>query len=267
LGQELQLVFLVINALARSGIDDAAERAYNILSKVKELYRQGNSFMKPDSILYTSVIDAFAKSDGKHAAERAVELLNDMITLYENGDEGIKPNTKTYASVITALGRSKLYGAADIAQELLDDCERMYAFGNGADEDVAPTTILFNSCIDAWSKSSFVFKAERAQSLLHRMEEEFQDGNIMYKPDIITYNSVINAAANSFGDSGLKKKAFRIALESFKKALSPTHVQRTSRTYFLFLKAVRKLVNPGFERESIVKKGKQFLPEVLPFLI
>jgi hypothetical protein len=100
------------------------------------------------------------------------------------------------------------------------------------------------------------------------MEEEFQDGNVIYRPDIITYNSVINAAANSFGDNFLKKKAFHIALESFKKALSSTHVQRTSRTYFLFLKAVRKLVNPGSsERDALVKKGKRFLPEVLSFLV
>jgi len=209
--------------------------------------------MKPDSIFYTSVIDAYAKSDDVHAAERSVELLNEMITLYENGDEGTKPNTKTFCSVITALGRSKMYGAADTAQKLLDDCERMYAFGN---EDVAPTTILFNSCIDAWAKSSFAFKAQRAQSLLHRMEEEFQEGNVMYRPDLITYNSVINAAANSYGDSRLKKQVFRIALGSFQKILNSSHIHQTSRTYFLFLKAVRKLVTPGSERDAIVKKGK-----------
>jgi hypothetical protein len=235
-------------------MDDAAERAHNLLLKVKDQYKQCCSpDMKPDFICYTSVIDAYAKSNKVYAAERAVELLNEMINLYEEGYVGLKPNTKTYCSVITALGRSKMQGAAEMSQNLLDDCERMYAFGN---DDVAPNTILFNSCIDAWAKSSFMYKAQRAESLLIRMEEEFLDGNIMYKPDIITYNSVISAAANTFGNNpSLKKQAFLIALKAFKKVLGSTDIQPTSRTYSLYLKAVRKLMPPGTDRDSIVKKG------------
>jgi hypothetical protein len=109
-------------------MDDAAERAHNLLCKVKDQYKQYYSpDMKPDFICYTSVIDAYAKSNQAYAAERAVELLIEMIHQYEDGDVGLKPNTKSYCSVITALGRSKMQGAAEMAQKLLDDCERMYA--------------------------------------------------------------------------------------------------------------------------------------------
>ena len=34
-----------------------------------------------------------------------------------------------------------------------------------------------------------MFKVDRAYKLLLRMDEEYEAGNIMYKPDVITYNS------------------------------------------------------------------------------
>ncbi len=91
------------------------------------------------------------------------------------------------------------------------------------------------------------------------MEKKINEGNIMYKPDLITYNSMISVAANSFGDSRLKKQVFLVALESLKKILSSSHIHQKSRTYFLFLKAVRKLLSPGSDRDSIVRQGKMLI--------
>lgn len=219
-------------------------------------YRAGNDDVKPDSICYSSVIDAYARSGESYAGVKAVELLDHMISLSELGHHDVRPNTRTYCSVITALGRSQVQGAADTAERLLNDMEKMYyLYGNS---DVACNTIVFNAVIDAWSRSSFVFKAEKANALLQRMTEEFVEGNIMYKPDIISYNSVISAAANSFGDRNVKNKAFRIALETFKNIQLSKDLSPTSRTYFLFIKAVRKLTVKNETREKILKKAVEY---------
>jgi len=241
----------VINCLGRSGKPGAALQAYDILLEMDKRYREGNEDVKPDLISYSSVINAFACSGEDYAGEKAVDLLDRMITLAELGHKEFSPNTQVYCSVITALGKSKVRGNADAAHKLLSDMEKMYAFGNN---DVAPNTIIFNAVIDAWARSSFVYKALRAQSLLQRMEDEVEEGNIMYKPDIITYNSVISAGASSFGDKKVKSRAFRIAMDAFKRAQLAEGILPTSRTYSLLLKAIRKLIAAEDQRDVMSEK-------------
>ena len=196
-----------------------------------------------------------AKNEEESSGQRALELLNHMTTLAEMGHEDIEPNSQVYLSVITALGRCKSRGSADTAQKLLNEMERCFALGNKL---VAPSSYHFNAVIHAWALSSFVFKADRAYTLLKRMEEESNKGNQNYNPDIITYNNVILAAANSFGDADVKSKAFRIALTAFKTIQASSDFQQTSRTYSIFLKAIRKLYKPGKERDTITRKILQY---------
>jgi hypothetical protein len=196
-----------------------------------------------------------AKSNEPDAGVKALELLEHMIELSENGYTDVSPNTQVYCSVIAALGKSGEYGAADSAERILNDMERMYALGNN---DVAPNTIVFNAVIDAWARSRFIFKTDKAMNLLLRMEEEVDQGNIMYKPDIITYNSVINAAANAFGDPEVKLKAFKMALIVFKKIKLSPDVKPTSRTYFMLIKAIRRLVSTVEEKDTMSSKLLEF---------
>ena len=243
----------VINALARSGSAASAQKSRYLLDTMHEQFRAGRKDCKPDVACYTSVIDAYARSRSDDAGDNAVELLNEMIELNEAGDEALKPNTRTYCSVITALGRSKTYGAAESAEKLLEDMERMYAFGN---REVKPTTAVFNAVIDAYAQSSYKRKAERAHYLLLRMLEESSEGNADVRPDVISYNSVLKSCANAYGNPATKKRAFLIALDTFKR-LSKSKAERsrrTSITYSLFFKAIRKLVESGSERDAIARK-------------
>lgn len=241
----------VINALAKSGKSGAAVQGYDILMEMEKAYASGNDDLKPDLICYSSVIDAFAKSGEECAGEKALELLDRMMNLAEEGHHDLAPNSQVYCSVISALGKSRARGAADTAEQLLYDMELMFVSGN---DEVQPNTIVFNSCIDAWAKSSFVFKADKANGLLTRMEEAVSDGNIFYTPDIITYNTVISAGANSFGDANIKGKAFKIALDAYKKVQLSQDVQPTTRTYALLFKAIRKLIDSQHPKESMAKK-------------
>lgn len=229
----------VINALARSQRKDSARQAHDLLLKMKNQYCKNE---KDDMICYSSLIGAYSRSEEKYAAEFAVELLNHMV----NND--LRPNSQTYCSVITALGR---HDKAEEAQMILEDMEIMFASGN---DDVQPNTIIFNAVIGAWARSSDILKVDKAQSLLQRMEAESAKGSTMNEPDIITYNSVINTAANSFGSRKLKKKAILVAMDNFKKVLFFDNIQQTSITYFLCVKAIRKLRSPGTTHDEILSK-------------
>lgn len=261
---------VMINILARSGKSGAALNAHEILVQMENQYRRSgtsnggklNEKLKPDRICYTSVIDAYARCEEDHAGEKAVELLNHMIMLSEEmGHVDVRPDKKTYCSVISALGKSRARGAADMAQRILNDMEELY-YACGYD-DVAPNTIVFNAVIDAWSRSSFVYKADRAYALLRRMEDtqctspppvKGEHPTLYFKPDVITYNSVISAAANSFGDPRIKAKALRIATDAYRKVQMSKDLQPTSQTYSLFAKAVRKLIPVEKQRYAFNSK-------------
>ena len=73
---------------------------------------------------------------------------------------------------------------------------------------------------------------------------------------VISYNSVLKTCANAYGNAAIKKRAFLIALDTFKR-LSKSKAERnrrTSVTYSLFFKAIRKLVERGSERDAIAQK-------------
>lgn len=80
----------------------------------------------------------------------------------------------------------------------------------------------------------------------------------MYKPDIITHNSVINAAAKAFGNPETKLKAFKTAMNVFKKIKLSPDMEPTSRTYSMLIKAVHKLVGTVEQRDLMVRKLLEF---------
>ena len=246
-----------INALARGKSSGSAQKAHLILTKMQQRYAAGEDDCKPDVVCYTSVINAYSKSGDSDAVENAVALLNFMIDECEAGDISLRPNARTYCAVITTLGRSGEYGAAEAAERLLEDMERMYAFGN---RSVKPTTAVFNAVIDAYARSSYKKKAARAHQILLRMLEEASEGNGDIYPDVVSYNSVIKSCANSFGGVERKKKAFLIALDTFKRLhRSDSGRDRcTSVTYTLFFKAIRRLIIAGEERNKILGKTFEF---------
>ena len=88
----------VLDAFAKSGGGrDAAERAESILEWMDDLFKLGNSDVKPDTITFNAVIDCWARSgDHRRAAERAEQILNHMDHLHALGNKGIKPDSYTY---------------------------------------------------------------------------------------------------------------------------------------------------------------------------
>jgi hypothetical protein len=121
--------------------------------------------------------------------------------------------------------------------------------------DLAPNTICYNAVIAAYARSTSVSKAYRTELLLERMMEESKKGNTRLRPDAITFNSVINAAAQSFfGDSIVKKEAYLIALNAFKTLHGLDYCKPTSVTYSSFLKVLQNLIEDDETRDYMANK-------------
>lgn len=83
-------------ALARSGKDDMATKAEEVLLEMEQLHASGVRDVKPDVLTFTNVIHCIALSGKSDAEKRAMAILNRMEDLHEQGFGDIMPNLFTY---------------------------------------------------------------------------------------------------------------------------------------------------------------------------
>jgi pentatricopeptide repeat protein len=108
----------LINAISKSGKENAPRQAMNILKKVIDLHSKGYLDEGPDTITYTSVMDAYAaEGDGEGA--------NDIFMMMEL-DKNTKPNARAYGSLINAWSRSDSDNAHDKVESILKEMNRHY---------------------------------------------------------------------------------------------------------------------------------------------
>jgi pentatricopeptide repeat protein len=239
----------VMSSLAKAG---QAEKAEIILNDMMDAYTSGNLALKPDTVAFSSVIDGWAKLsnvDKPYAAERAMSLLERMKELEH---EGMGPNARTYTSALTALAKSGTWEACDNARELLNEMEAEYNNGNAL---LQPTTIHYNTVLHAYARSPRADKALKAAGFMQIMHDH---PSPRCRPDIISYNSLLMACANAFGNPELKQKSFAIAMEAFIGAMTSDGlgIRPTSTTVAHFCKAARRILNPQQQKPVLRKTLK-----------
>jgi len=273
----------LMSALSRAG---HPERAYDILQDMMEAYEKGGIVeLKPDTVAFSCVIDGWAQVssiDRPEASTRALEILDIMKS---RSNEGMGPNSLTYTSVLTALARSETKENCEMARKLLQEMEVEYdrsgkenknKEANGGDQKsmIRPTHIQYNCVLTAYSKSQMPNKAILAKRLLDEMHKHPRWD---CHPDTISYNSVLHACANAFGNESIRNESFKIGLQIFKAILhgnqcdpkdqnstSQDLIQKrkdepeiplmpTSTTFALFAKCCRRLLPPSQQKPSLTK--------------
>lgn len=168
----------VIHAYGKEGRAEAAERVFH---RMEQLYRSGIREAKPNAFNYNALISAWANCEEEGSVERAKEVLERMERLYQAGDGDVKPTVVSFNAVIDAYAKA---GQAQKAEELL---RRM-----GEENLPSPNTRSFNSVINAWAKSGEDDAAMHAEELLDLMEKRYEEGNIVVRPDVHSFCTVIN---------------------------------------------------------------------------
>ena len=132
------------------------------------------------------------------------------------------------------------------------EMEAEYNHGNSA---LQPTNIHYNAVLNAYARSPRADKALKAAGFLKIMQNHESPRCL---PDIISYNSLLLACANAFGNDELKHKSFQIAIQAFKDALTNgnSSIQPTSTTFAHFCKASRRLPPPQQQKTILGKALK-----------
>lgn len=93
----------LVNAIVRTGDNDAAQRAEDVLFEMLKQYEDGDFDVKPNARVIALVMDCWQKSGKREAGEKAEALLNWMLKIYdETKDNDFQPN-----EYICSLGSSK----------------------------------------------------------------------------------------------------------------------------------------------------------------
>jgi pentatricopeptide repeat protein len=180
-----------------------AAKAEEVLAMLTELHRsqalgevdvhdENDIGLAPSTRTFSLVMDAWARSEEKEengeGARRAQKILENMIELYREGYP-VKPNVVAFTTVAAAWTRCR--GSADSAENaeaVLNMMLKLYQ--ETGDEDLKPNEATANTVITAWARSGRPNASDRAESVLRNMEEYCQ-------PNVITYNSVLNAYSST----------------------------------------------------------------------
>mmetsp|Transcript_9730 Transcript_9730/g.11109 ORF Transcript_9730/g.11109 Transcript_9730/m.11109 type:complete len:336 (-) Transcript_9730:12-1019(-) len=149
---------------------------------------------------------------------------------------------ETYTSVLKALAHNccptttsaDSINIVDTATSLLNEMI------NSKKSVLEPSTIHYNIVLDVYAKSSYYQdKAVQAYDLYEQMIQ--RNNSTKTVPNIITYNSVLCACANTFGSPVTKRNAFDITLRIYNKIIIQKVCKPDSITFLFLLKALRKL--------------------------
>jgi len=218
----------------------AAHRAEKILTRMEDLYRSGCKDSGPNIVSYNMVLNAWAREasskwakDGSEAGLKSVNLLGRM------EKHGVQADILSYTACIKSLSRCVEKGSPQLAESILDRVESRYKAG---ELSLKPDCKLYTAVINCWAHSDEPEKASQAYRVLHRMLDAYTSGNAVSKPDLYAYNSVILACAVSKGSSEDKKKAMKIAFQTFRKIKVTEGYQPDEFAYTRFLKACNNLL-------------------------
>lgn len=83
----------LINAIVRSGDDDASQRAEDLIFDMYRQFKEGDTDVKPNTRTIALVMDCWQKSRKQEAGEKVESLLNWMLQIYEEtNDKDFQPN-------------------------------------------------------------------------------------------------------------------------------------------------------------------------------
>ena len=252
----------VMDAWACSGSAEAGEKAQALLHRMEGLSRVEKYNIQPDTISYNTCIKAWCNSNLPNSPIMAEQVLSKLETnpQYPNrGSDGnliVRPNRLSYNTVINAWARSQLPESAQRAEALL---LRMIRYSKSVPL-ATPDVATFSTVLNAIAKSKTVKKkAEKCSTLLQIMIDLHEkDGSQFTKPNVICYNTVLNACAFS-ASPGTSESELRQALAVAVKTFNLMRQGDESNivdavSYGNMLKACANLLPPGDQRSAIASR-------------
>jgi hypothetical protein len=209
--------------------------AHGLLVDLFKMYREGKMKHFPSRANLNTVMLAWSKCRDSAAFEKARELLTldrELCQLNLPGFFGF--NFYLYDGFLSVLENNEYMSGGDAAEEIIESLEN-------AD------TRLWNGVIKVWARSSCPDKAVRSMKCLRKMQ------NLGIKPNVFSFNAILNAAAHSRYGQECQQAAFNVALEAFEEQKACDSAKPDQVSYGSMLKCYLTLTDPSPERTVAVR--------------
>lgn len=229
---------LVLKAWVQSKHPDAALRAYDMLSKMRALWREGDESAKPSNRHFNIVINSMAKSETLDPW-KAHELLLQM-----QSSKRTQPDIISFTSVIECFSKSTDPRAAEMSINLLRQASLLYE--ETAQTELMPNLRTYSMVISSMATNPIFENVEMARSLLVELLEKYEEsGHKDLKPNAFPFNYALNCAANCIGNDQEKSKAFQLAAKTYNDLRKSTLTSPDSHSYAFWFKCCNNLLPLG----------------------
>jgi hypothetical protein len=234
----------VLHSLSKINAKGTPAVAEKIVDTMKRLIMEGKLSDKDLNIrIYNALINVYAKSGERGAAARAEAILQKLEDKSSQGKPWISPDVRTYTLVIDAYAKSREPDAAKRAEAIL----------NGMDDRVKPNVQTYTAIIQNYARSDIQSKALHAQAVLQRMKDDYANGNAAARPNVVSYNAVLNACEFSFGEDSEVEQAFKVACTTMDELRSSDYLHIDQVTYGAFLGVLANLMPKSDMRTEMVE--------------
>eukprot|EP00814_Leptocylindrus_danicus_P015987 CAMPEP_0116026082 /NCGR_PEP_ID=MMETSP0321-20121206/13575_1 /TAXON_ID=163516 /ORGANISM="Leptocylindrus danicus var. danicus, Strain B650" /LENGTH=651 /DNA_ID=CAMNT_0003498685 /DNA_START=121 /DNA_END=2074 /DNA_ORIENTATION=- len=179
----------------------AAREAQELLDVMHHLYDEGRHYhwLRPQVTHYSSIINAWMRSGEAGYLDQVDGLLQEMEDLFSSPSCGLSSVADADARSNQIAYNKLIHGLAKAGE--LERAERMLEQMSSSSSGCVPDIVSFNGVLHALAKSGKRGSAQRAEELLQRLEvmhyEQNSNANEIVRPDLYTYNTVIDAWAKS----------------------------------------------------------------------
>ena len=247
-----------MNAWAFSKNKFGPTQAELILNEMHERYMDGDDTMKPSARSIQIVIDSWSKGGDEDSMEQAEQVLDryegHLDSLIPAEDD---PDKQRVLDDIATIYRTMLFGwskcdperAQDYLLDMVDRdmqldsfsfdkvieanvqllpedpaaMKRIYEIFENmekcrTDGKIQPNERVYTSFIRAMTRGRVKYLGTTANQILKRMDALYSEGNKGIRPTVFTFNSVLNACAETRNTVDAKPmEAFKIALDIFNR--------------------------------------------------
>ncbi|KAI2510594.1 endonuclease [Fragilaria crotonensis] len=183
----------VISAWANAGSMDSPVRAEDVLTYLDAWNTKVPKERKLQATIdtYNMIIASYARSRRKDSARRAEALLYRLVNLGAPDDHREQGVEKAFGMVVSCWSKSSDPNAPERAEQLLKVLQKNH---NEGGSEAKPNVIILSQVIDLWSKSKKPGAARKAKAIF---DQFLNTTDVDMRPNTITFNSMLNALANS----------------------------------------------------------------------
>ena len=213
------------NVYARSGLSNALEKTREIFDRMLALYEAGDVFAKPNCRNYNAVLNAASREGSYDAAVIAKEMLRKMELSAEEGGYDVEPDRVSYTLAILACSRvPNRTLAADMSAETLQQMEARASLEEEKRNEVssaAPPVVrldveCFNLVLTALSRTGEPNSTRQIRLLLRKMEEYAENGQPSIRPNVRSWNALLNSLARSHQSKNAGNQALGVLKHMFR---------------------------------------------------